>query len=252
MKLSRQFPDEAGLPAGKRESRDAMILSYLPLVRLVAERVRRQLPSGSDIEPLVHSGVVGLLEALDRFDPEKGVSFRAYARYRIHGEIIQCLRSLDSVSRSARLWRRRIATARTRISAAMCREATSEEVAEELGLPLKTYYRVHSKLNECRPVHLDDAAAMAAGDEMYERLESCGGSHEDPFRLVERRDLMEKMGDAVQRLPERERRVVELHHREGLTLREIGRRLGLTEGRICQIYNKACMTLRQVLEWHPS
>jgi len=224
-------------------------LSYLPLVRLLADRVRRQLPFGADIEPLVHSGVVGLLEALDRFDPGRGVSFQAYARYRIHGEIVQCLRSLDSVSRSARLWRRRIASARTKLSATVCREPTSEEVAAELGLSLDSYHRVHGKLNESPPVRLDGGEGMV--DEQGNACFVSAAALDDPSVVVERRDLVTKMREAVRRLPERERCVVEYHHRDGMTLREIGERLGLTEGRICQIYNKARAALHRALDESP-
>jgi len=225
-----------------------MILSYLPLVRLVAEQVRRRLPVGIDIEPLVHSGIVGLLEALDRFDPQRGVSFQVYARYRIHGEIMQCLRSLDSVSRSARFWARRIAAARKNVATAVCREATSEEVAEELGLSMHAYHRAHSKLNECRPVRLDDAETMGVDEQVHGSIVRDGVPCEDPFQLVEQRDLMEKMQAAVLRLPQRERRVVELYHRDGLTFKEIARCFGLTEGRISQIYNKARAELRRALD----
>lgn len=244
-----ECPHEADIAAvAKCDSRDAMILSYLPLVRIIAERVRRQLPLGVEIEPLIHSGVVGLLEALDRFNPERGVSFQVYARHRIHGEIIQCLRSLDSVSRSARFWAREIATARHHASAMRCREAAAEEVASELGLPLDTYHRVRSKINECQPVRLDDNDPAAADAQVTECAEQYSPLHEDPARLAERRDLVKKLRRAVRRLPERERRVVELHHREGLTLRKIGRQMGLTEGRICQIYNRARKNLRCALD----
>lgn len=225
-----------------------MILSYLPLVRLVAEQVRRRLPVGVDIEPLVHSGIVGLLEALDRFDPERGVSFQAYARYRIHGEIMQCLRSLDSVSRSARFWARRIAAARKNVATAVCREATSEEVAEELGLSMHAYYRVYSKLNECRPVRLDDAETLGVDEQVHGSIVRDCLPCEDPLRLVEHRDLMEKMQAAVLRLSQRERQVVELYHRDGLTFKQIARRFGLTEGRISQIYHKARVELRRALD----
>jgi RNA polymerase sigma factor for flagellar operon FliA len=248
MKLSTEYGDRIDLVAATRdESREAMILSYLPLVRMVAERVRRRLPPGVDVESLVHSGVVGLLEALERYDPERGVSFQTYARHRIHGEIIQCLRSLDWVSRSVRSWSRKIATARKKLAMTLCREASSEEVAEELGLSLDSYHRVHCKVNEFRPVTFDDPDAALEDEHVKQRDEYDHTSYEDPVRSVERKDLMEKLREAIGVLPERERRVVELHHREELTLREIGRRMELTEGRICQIYNKACKTLRGAL-----
>jgi len=246
MNLSTEHVDRIDrVPVSKEASREAMILSYLPLVRTVAERVRRRLPPGMDIESLVHSGVVGLLEALDRYDPERGASFQAFARHRIHGEIIQCLRSLDWVSRSVRSWNRKIATAQKELAVSLCREASSEEIAEELGLSLDSYHRVHGKVCESRPVTFDELDVALEDAQVTQRDDRL--PYEDPVRCVERRDLMEKLRAAIRLLPEQERCVVEFHHREELTLREIGKRMELTEGRICQIYNKACKTLRQTL-----
>lgn len=248
MKLSTDYRDRIDLvPIDRDAAREAMILSYLPLVRLIAERVQRRLPHGVDGESLVHSGVVGLLEALDRYDPERGVSFQAYARYRIHGEIVQCLRSLDWASRSIRSWSRRIATARKELAVALCREATSEEVAEALGLSMDTYHRVHCKVNECRRLSFDDLDTVPEDEQVKHCDPYHGNPYEDPLRSVERRDLMQKLQEAIRLLPERERRVVERHHGEELTFREIGKQMGLTEGRICQIYNKACKKLRGAL-----
>lgn len=248
MKLSTEHRDKIILVTGTAESREAMVLSHLPLVRLVAERVRQRLPPGIDIESLVHSGVVGLLEALDRYDPERGVSFQAYARHRIHGEIIQCLRSLDWASRSVRSWSRKIATARHELAVTYCREATSEEVAQELGLSLATYHRVHGKVSEGRTVRFDDPNNCLENEPGKQSEEQDRPPYEDPLRSAESRDLLTKLREAIKFLPERERRVVELHHREEMTLRAIGERLGLTEGRISQIYNHACKTLRRTLD----
>src|ERR1700752_2629098 len=115
---------------------EELVTKYLPLVRYVAERVHRRLPPGVDLESLVHAGVVGLLEALERFDPKRGVDFEIYARYRIQGEVMQCLRSLDWVSRSVRSWGRKIEAARLKLAGALVREPQAEEMAKELGIPL--------------------------------------------------------------------------------------------------------------------
>ena len=111
------------------QAKKEMVTRYLPLVRFVAESVHRRLPPGVDLESLVHSGVVGLLEALGRYDPTRGVDFEIYARYRIQGEVMQCLRSLDWVSRSVRSWQRKREAARTRLAGRFVREPTSDEMA---------------------------------------------------------------------------------------------------------------------------
>jgi RNA polymerase sigma factor for flagellar operon FliA len=110
-------------------SQEEIVDAYLPLVRLVAERVHRRLPPGIDVSSLIHSGIVGLLEALQRYDPGRGVAFQTYARYRIQGEIMEYLRSLDWVSRSVRSWGRRVTAARARLTGKFGREALPEEMA---------------------------------------------------------------------------------------------------------------------------
>src|SRR3989304_4919849 len=194
------------------------VTQYLPLVRFVAEKIHRRLPPGVDLESLIHSGVVGLLEALQRFDPNRGVEFEIYARYRIRGEVMQCLRSLDWVSRSVRSWGRKIEAARGKLAGQHVREPTAEEIAAELAIPLDTYYHLDQQVN--------DAA---------------------PLSFVEGKDLVEKLAAAVEVLPERERVVVTLYYHEELTLREIGEILDLSEGRICQIFAPAVGRLRDAL-----
>jgi len=106
------------------QSWDEMVETYLPLVRTVAEKVHRRLPPGVDLTSLIHSGIVGLLEALGRFDPTRGVAFEVYARYRIQGEVMQCLRSLDWASRSVRSWGRKVEVARGRLAGQLSRAPT--------------------------------------------------------------------------------------------------------------------------------
>src|SRR5919106_7037837 len=118
MKLAEKKPSQS-VVAEKQAAKPAesdILAKYLPLVRFVAEKIHRRLPPGVDLESLIHSGVVGLLEALDRYDPKRGVEFEIYARYRIQGEIMQCLRSLDWVSRSVRSWGRKIEAARAKLA----------------------------------------------------------------------------------------------------------------------------------------
>jgi RNA polymerase sigma factor FliA len=128
-----------------QKSWDEMVETYLPLVRMVAEKIHRRLPPGVDLTSLVHSGIVGLLEALGRFDPTRGVAFEVYARYRIEGEVMQCLRSLDWASRSVRSWGRKVEAARGRLAGQLSRAPTVEEMAGELNIPLEEYYRVEQK-----------------------------------------------------------------------------------------------------------
>ncbi|HXG51817.1 MAG TPA: FliA/WhiG family RNA polymerase sigma factor [candidate division Zixibacteria bacterium] len=226
---------------------DERVMRYLPLVRFVAEKIHRRLPPGVDLESLVHSGVVGLLEALNRFDPGRGVEFETYARYRIRGEVMQCLRSLDWVSRSVRAWGRRIEGARAALAARLGREPTSEEMAQELAIPLETYFRVDQQVADASLLSIE--ALSVAGETDWERLEEAYASADacDPLRFIEGKDLVEKLSLAVEALPDRERLVVTLYYHEELTLREIGEILSLSEGRICQIFAQAVGRLRNAL-----
>lgn len=235
-------------PVVERDDSPAdVVAKFLPLVERIAHQLHRRLPSGHDPVALVNSGVVGLLEALERYDPERGVSFHVYARHRIYGEMIQCLRSLDWVSRSIRAWGRRVAATRRQLGDHLCREATSEEMAKELGLPLATYHKINHRIREHGWLSLDDPSC-GGPDVILEGVEAARGLYQDPIACVERRDLVEKLKRAVARLPERQRVVVTLRHYQDLKFREIGERLGLTEGRICQIYVQARKRLRKVLD----
>ena len=234
-------------PSLEQKARDEMLEAHMPLVRLVAERIHRRLPPGVDLGSLIHSGIVGLLEALQRYDARRGVAFQTYARYRIQGEIMEYLRSLDWVSRSVRAWGRKMAVARTRLAGRLGREASPEEMASELGVPLTEYYRVDQKVSEATLLSLEDLTP-ASEEEWRKTQEEFGTrSFQDPFASVEGKELVEKLAVAIETLPERERLVVTLYYHEELTLREIGEILGLTEGRICQIHTQAVTRLQSAL-----
>ena len=228
-------------------ARDETRERYLPLVRFVAEKIHRRLPPGVDLESLIHSGVVGLLEALERFDPKRGVEFEAYARYRIQGEVMQCLRSLDWVSRSVRSWGRKLEAARTKLAGKFVREPTAEEMAKELAIPLDNYFRVDQQVNDALLLSLEDLSITSEADWESTQQSYNQNIHFDPANFVENKDLVTKLATAVDGLPERERMVVTLYYHEELTLREIGEILNLSEGRICQIFSQAVGRLRGAL-----
>jgi RNA polymerase sigma factor FliA len=246
MKTPQKEQKQVGFVLGQT-AKEEMVIQYLPLVRCVAEKVHRRLPPGVDLESLVHSGVVGLLEALDRFDPKRGVEFEIYARYRIQGEVMECLRSLDWVSRSLRSWGRKIEAAKAKLAGQLAREPTAEEVAKKLEISLESYYRLDQQVSDATLLSLEDSSILSEAD--WERTqEKClHKAFLDPLSFVESKDLVEKLAASVAALPERERMVVTLYHYEELTLREIGEILDLSEGRICQIFAQAVGRLRIAL-----
>ncbi len=239
---ARPQPDPVSAAA-----KEAAIEKYLPLVRFVAEKVHRRLPPGVDLESLIHSGVIGLLEALERFDPKRCVEFEIYARYRIHGEVMQCLRSLDWVSRSVRSWGRKIETARVKLAGKLVREPSAEEMARELEIPLETYFRFDQQINDSTLLSLDDFSRVSEQDWEETQQNFSHNPFVDPLNFVENKDLVAKLASAVETLPERERTIVTLYYHEELTLREIGQVLNLSEGRICQIFKQIVARLRLAL-----
>jgi RNA polymerase sigma factor for flagellar operon FliA len=229
------------------QAKEESVKKYLPLVRFVAEKIHRRLPPGVDLESLIHSGVVGLLEALERFDPKRGVEFEVYARYRIQGEVMQCLRSLDWVSRSVRSWGRKIEAARHKLAGELAREPSAEEMARALEIPLETYFRLDQQVNDATLLSMDDLVAAAEAGMEGVQQKFAQNPYLDPLSFVESKDLVNRLASAVQALPERERLVITLYYHEELTLREIGEILGLSEGRICQIFGQAVGRLRASL-----
>ena len=233
-----------------KHHREEIVESLLPLVRRTAERIHRRLPPGIDLESLMQAGVMGLLEAVDRYNPERGV-FQTYARYRIQGEIMEYLRSLDWVSRSVRAWGRKAAAARARLTVRLGREASSEEMAAELGLSLNRYYRVDRKLNGAMLLSLENLSLGSEEEWQKSQEEAFQNPFQDPLTFLENKNLVEKMTSAIEELPERERLILTLYYHEELTLQEIGEILELTEGRISQIHAQAVSRLRAALSGKP-
>ena len=247
MKDPPRGPEPGTLEAAAEEDcRDECVAAHLPLVEAIARQLHRRLPPNVDVDALINSGVVGLLEALDRYDPERGVTFPVFARHRIYGEMIQCLRSLDWVSRSIRAWGRRFAAARARLTGQLCREATSEEMAQELELPLERYHKLNYQVGEHGCLSLDDPACSEL-DLIMDRSTDGPDLYRDPCHDVERVDLVDKLKQAVAGLPERERVVVTRRHYHELKFREIGEGLGVTGARVCQIYVQARKRLYKAL-----
>jgi RNA polymerase sigma factor for flagellar operon FliA len=239
-------PSPIGNPA-----KGEMIAQYLPLVHLVAEKIHRRLPRRVDLESLIHSGVVGLLEALERFDPQRGDDFEVYARYRIHGEVIQYLRSLDWISRSVRSWGRKIDAARIKLAGKFVREPTAEEMAKELDVSLDHYFHLDQQVNDAPLLSLEALSLASKADRQGAHEKFSHNSFLDPFSFVERKDLIVKLRAAIENLPERERLIVTLYYHEDLTLKKIGEKLQVSESRICQIVGQIVIRLRNVLGIYP-
>ncbi len=234
--------------------RDRLVLTYAPLVKYVAGRVGSGLPAHVEESDLVQYGLLGLMAAIERYDPDRDVKFETYAMARIKGSIIDELRAMDWVPRSVRARAREIERAIAELEKQLMRAPTDEEIAAKVGL---TEEELAESLNEI------SRSSIAALDELW-TVSSTGGDQialidtiedteaPDPQSSLSATEMREAIGEAIARLPEREKLVVTLYYYEELTLREIGEVLGVTESRVSQLHTKAILRLKARLSGSPA
>lgn len=221
-----------------RETRDAglrnrLVLQYAPLVKYVAGRMRSRLPDNVDADDLVSDGVLGLMDAIERFEPDRGLSFQTFAVPRIRGAIIDGMRTMDFVPRSVRDKLRTVQRAQLALEERLGRAPEEDELARETGIPV-VQLRDLSKQGSGNHANLDD---FDLADELSHAAES----------KVEESDVTASLMRTVDQLAERDRIIVALYYFEGLTLAEIGQVLGVTESRVSQLHRRATTTLRDKL-----
>lgn len=227
------------------EARERLILHYSPLVKFVAGRVASGLPQSVDQADLVSYGIFGLIDAIDKFEPARGFKFETYAISRVKGAIIDELRSFDWVPRSVRAKARAIEGVYSKLENELRRTPEDAELARELGMTDDELTRALSQISFVGLVALDEILA-AGGERQGSAMlgEPGADAAPDPVAAFEADEMKLLLADAVNRVPERERRVLALYYYEGLTLSEIGDVLGVTESRVCQIHTKAILQLR--------
>ncbi len=229
---------------GDPQARERLILQYAPLVKYVAGRVSVGLPSHVEVADLTSYGMFGLIDAVERYDPARGVRFESYAIQRIRGAIIDELRSLDWIPRSVRSKARQVEEALQDLEHRLGRSPGEEELAGELGMDLDEMRRTLSQVALTSVVALDEAVGGddEARSPLVERLPD--RSSPDPEARVDDAEMRRLLATTVDELGERERSVVVLYYFEGLTLAQIGEVLGVTESRVSQIHSKSVLALR--------
>ncbi|HVW03387.1 MAG TPA: RNA polymerase sigma factor FliA [Vicinamibacterales bacterium] len=228
------------------KQRDALVMAHVDLVRSMASRLGRRLPSQVELSELVSVGVLGLIEAANRYQPSLGVPFDAFARRRIHGAMLDALRGLDWVPRSLRKLQRDVDGAMSKLRHTLGREPEAEEIAAALGVSTDDY---EAKLDDLRLADLAAVQAAGTGEESAGLLE-VAIDDEGPYRQLERRELRARLVDALAQLPERERQILALSYEEELTLAEIGQVIGVGESRVSQLRTQAVSRLRSMMqEW---
>tara|TARA_B100000614_G_C14531785_1_gene486815 strand:- start:969 stop:1757 length:789 start_codon:yes stop_codon:yes gene_type:complete len=225
--------------------RNRLIKQYLPLVKYVAGKLAVGMPQNVEFDDLVSYGVIGLFDAIDKYDPGKHVKFKTYAVTRVRGAIFDQLRQLDWVPRSIRQKTRELEDTVRRLEAQLGRAATDQEIARELGVTEKEFEKLILKISGTTVLSLNDV--WYSGDE-NDRM-SIGDSIEspqsrNPDAIVEKQEVKRVIVEAINELPDKEKKVLVLYYYEDLTLKEIGAVLGVTESRISQLHTKAIMRLR--------
>ena len=235
------------IPASIKEE---VILEHTPLVRYIVNRIAVRLPSHIDLDDLQSTGVIGLMDAIDKYDPEKNCKFKTYAEFRIKGAILDQLRALDWVPRSVRQRSRKLESAYGELEQQLGRTATETEVAESMGLDMEKFHTLVNQVRGISMINLEEIRGTNADGESAGTFSDVieDTSSENPFDSIKLLESKNLISDTIGSMPEKERLVVSLYYYEDLNMKEIGSILGITESRVCQIHTKAVMRLRGKLK----
>jgi RNA polymerase sigma factor for flagellar operon FliA len=232
-------------------NRERLIVEYSGLIKFIASKIAARLPSNIELDDLISSGVIGLMDAIDKYDSSRDNKFKTYAEFRIRGAILDELRSQDWVPRSIREKAKILERAYSKIEREKGRQATDEEACIELGMTTDQY---HEMLNEVRSVSLlsyDDITNLSNADKRSLHGNGEAGSKvPTPFSEVSVAGLKKLVAEAIGDLPEKQRLVLSLYYYEDLNLKEIGRVLDVTESRVSQLHSQAILKLKARLRNH--
>jgi RNA polymerase sigma factor for flagellar operon FliA len=225
--------------------RDQIILEHLPLVKAIAVRVHENLPVHVDLDDLVHAGVLGLFDAVDKYDPEKQVQFSSYAKHRIKGAILDSLRQLDWASRDLRRRHKQVEAATRDLASTLQRNPTEAEIAGKLGIEVDRWRQMAVDL---RNVGLISASTRATDHEDLPAPDFPSKPETQPDSMCAKEQLRSVLGVAMKTLPERYQKVVVLYYTNEMTMKEIGGMLGINESRVSQIHKAALEKMAVALQ----
>lgn len=237
----------AAAPLQDRAQRDALVMAHVDLVKAMASRLGRRLPTQVEISELVSVGVLGLIDAATRYRPSLGVPFDAFARRRIHGAMLDALRGLDWVPRSVRKLQRDVDDTLRKLRHSLGREPQELEIATALGVTVPEYDQM---LDELRSADVAAIRRVGGTAENGGVLEMAIAPEGGPYVQLERSELRARLAQALGQIPERERHILALYYEQELTLAEIGRVIGVGESRVSQLRTQAIARLRSMMhEW---
>ena len=232
-----------------QENRDAVIKEFAPMVKYVANRIALRLPPHIEVDDLVSVGVLGLIDAIQKYDPTRGAKFKTYAEFRVRGAILDELRSMDWVPRSVRQKAASMDAVVQKLQAQLGRPPEDDEVAAELGLSLDDFFSTLNQTRSMPVLSLEDLGISKDTGEQQSLLDCLAGkSDADPQTQLRLNELKTIIAKAIDALPEKERLMVSLYYYEELTMKEIGEVLSITESRVSQIHSKAVYRLRTKLK----
>lgn len=232
---------------GESVERERLLKEHLPQVRYIAKRIHERLPSHVEVEDLVHAGVLGLMDAVYKYDPAKNVQFKSYAQFRIRGAILDSLRGLDWSPRELRKKAREIEQAHQKLEAQFGRPATEAELAAHLRLSLEELQRLLSDLHGLKLGSLEVETCSESGASGVCRYLP-DAPEQDPFYCCLRQEMKDLLAAAIGELPSKDRQVLALYYFEELTMKEVGAVMGLGESRVSQIHSSVVLRLRARLQ----
>jgi RNA polymerase sigma factor for flagellar operon FliA len=228
------------------EERERLILDHIWLVQVIAARIHERLPMHVAFEDLVSAGTLGLISAIDNFDPTRNVQLKTYSEHKIRGAILDSLRDLDWVPRSARKTAKEIASAISAARQRWGREPGAEEIAAEMKMSLEEYHELLAQTRSVEPLPLESASPEEGGVDLLRLLPD--SEDNQPSRLVERAELESLLTEAIKRMPSIERTVLSMYYREELSLKEIAQVLDVHFSRVSQLKAQAVLRLRAYID----
>jgi RNA polymerase sigma factor for flagellar operon FliA len=226
------------------QSRSEWIVQYAPLVKRIAHHIMAKLPASVQVDDIIQAGMIGLMDAVNRYEETQGAQFETYAAQRIRGAMLDELRSCDWLPRGIRKNMRTIEKAMHSLEQKFGRQPSEQEIAKQLDMPLADYQQMLQEARGHQLVYYED---YSEGDDEHFLDRHAGHSHPSPLENLVDEDMRERLVAAIENLPEREKLMMGLYYEQDLNLREIGEVLGVSESRVCQLHTQAIARLRAML-----
>lgn len=228
--------------------KDEIVVEYAPLIKYIAQKIASRLPSNIELDDLISCGVIGLMDAIEKFDPSRDNKFKTYAEFRIRGAILDELRAQDWVPRSIREKAKTLDRAYQKLESELGRPATDEEMCAEMKVTKEEFFDMLNKAKSVSMLNIDDSATFNRNDKR-----AMAGMNEDskisnPFTAISNKNFREKIKEGISQLPEKQRLVLSLYYYEDLNLKEIGQVLDVTESRVSQLHTQAVSKLKAKLQ----